>query len=378
MRSKIIAGNLVAVLALGLLSYGIVRSRVRANLGSELESKTYGARQLFERSWRLSSIDFLTQVQDRASHQSVSQVFAGLDEQSRRRRAYEALELMEVWFKDSLRGRGGSPDFAAIVDETGRVVSRNKDINRMYGELLSQRIPSLARVLSTGRPQDDVWSNMDGKLAQVASAPVFGDRGGVIGALVVAYELSNGVAQREAQAIGREVAFLSSDRVYSSSLPQDAMNGLKSYWSHPPSSTSIWTAELGADSFVGVTGALPGAPAGLGYALLANESKFLGLADPSNIILLLTVLAAIMVIAYGSMLGTNFITPIEQIEEGVLRVINGDTNYRLNVESEEFGGLAYRVNQLINVFTGVSEEDTDGRIAPPAVGSGSNNEGEST
>src|SRR6185295_6106518 len=39
----------------------------------------------------------------------------------------------------------------------------------------------------------------------------------------------------------------------------------------------------------------------------------------------------------------------------------------LDVQSAEFGGLAYRINQLLNVFTGVQEtaEDESGRVSSP-------------
>jgi hypothetical protein len=63
--------------------------------------------------------------------------------------------------------------------------------------------------------------------------------------------------------------------------------------------------------------------------------------------------------------------PIEQIEEGVLQVINGRTDLRLETDSAELGGLAFRINQLLNVFTGTEEasEDEEGKISvPPSEG----------
>jgi len=57
--------------------------------------------------------------------------------------------------------------------------------------------------------------------------------------------------------------------------------------------------------------------------------------------------------------------PIEEMEDGILQVINGSTDVRLATDNEELGGLAFRINQLLNVFTGTEEttEDEEGRIS---------------
>jgi HAMP domain-containing protein len=86
-----------------------------------------------------------------------------------------------------------------------------------------------------------------------------------------------------------------------------------------------------------------------------------------NVILVLMVLGAVLVIAYGFVIGNTIMRPIEEIEEGVLAVINGRTDTRLEVASPELGGLAFRINQLLNVFTGTAEstEDEQGRVSMP-------------
>jgi hypothetical protein len=55
----------------------------------------------------------------------------------------------------------------------------------------------------------------------------------------------------------------------------------------------------------------------------------------------------------------------------VLAVINGKTDLRLETDSPELGGLAFRINQLLNVMTGTEEasEDEEGKISvPPSEG----------
>ena len=60
--------------------------------------------------------------------------------------------------------------------------------------------------------------------------------------------------------------------------------------------------------------------------------------------------------------------PIEQMEDDILAVINGRGDVRLEVETVELGGLSYRINQLINLFTGVAEEDAEGRAVTSSGG----------
>ena len=90
----------------------------------------------------------------------------------------------------------------------------------------------------------------------------------------------------------------------------------------------------------------------------------------SWLLLLMMVLGVSIVVVYGLYLGALLARPLEQIEEDVLAVINGDADLRIDINSPEFGGLAYRINQLINVFTGVPEEDSEGRVSQAPIAPG--------
>jgi hypothetical protein len=85
-------------------------------------------------------------------------------------------------------------------------------------------------------------------------------------------------------------------------------------------------------------------------------------------ILWLTLLGLIGVAIYGYIVANNLMEPIEQMEDDILAVINGRGDVRLEVETPELGGLSYRVNQLINLFTGVAEEDDEGRAVTSSGG----------
>jgi HAMP domain-containing protein len=385
MRLKIIAGNLVAVLLLGLVSYVIVGSQLKQDLATSALNQIANDQVLVDRSLRLNAAELVAQVGDRADTAEVRGVFAALDNSGRRNRAYEAAEHVSSWLGDPARGGRGAPDIVVVADETGKVLARNADRNRMYESQLASAVPAVRIAVATGKPQHDVWSKDDeGKLLEVAVAPVRDDRGAIVGVLAVGFDLSNGLAQSEGRRLGgRDVAFVTADKVYSASLGEGSAKQLRSYLAgegkaHAEqalggSTSPTWLTSLADHEFAGVFAPLPGAQsAKVAYAVLVDrDAHAQQVSDSTKIILVLTLVFALVVIGYGFMLGNSIVRPIEEIEEGVLAVINGNTDLRLDTANAELGGLAYRINQLLNVFTGVAEspdEDEQGRVSSPGGG----------
>ena len=115
----------------------------------------------------------------------------------------------------------GNPDIVVITDDSGKVLARNADRNRMYGTRLDAALPAVRAALQDGEAHHDVWKKDDeGKLLELAvSRRSAATAAQVVGTLVVGYDLSNGLAQSEGKRLGgRDVAFLVDDKVYSSSL----------------------------------------------------------------------------------------------------------------------------------------------------------------
>lgn len=378
MRLKIIAGNLIAVLVSGLLAFYLVRAQLVSGLGAQVDEAIVGEQQLFAQTWKLTALEFVDQVRDRASTEAVVGAFAALDEDGRRRRAFEAAQAVAAWFQDPSRGRGGRPDIVAITDGAGKVIARDTDQNRMFGEVLTTSMPSLRRVLATGAAAHDAWRLGDeNKVLRVAIAPIRSPEGTIIGGLVVGYDVTDTIATDAARLLGRDVAFLVEGRVYASSqtlsgapaadlgraITGPQRDALRAALAGATSSPLRLT--LGDHERVGVLAQLPMMTAvPMAYAVLGDRTAAQELAGTANYILLLMGVALIIVIAYGFIVSNAILDPIEDIEEGVLAVINGRHDLRIEVEGEELGGLAYRVNQLINVFTGVSEGDEAGGSPP--------------
>jgi hypothetical protein len=383
MRLKIIAGNLVAVLLLGLVSYAVVGSDLRQEVSARLLAQIGNDQVLLDRSLQLSAVEFENRVKQRAADADVRAVFAALDEEGRRTRAFEAAERSSAWFSDPARGQRGRPHIVAVTDDSGKVVARDTDRNRMYGNRLEAELPILRQMLQDGDARHDIWRKKDeDKLLEVAVSPIRGDQGQIAGALIVGYDMSNGLARSEGKRLGgREVAFLVDDKVYSTSLDVSLSKQLRNYLFGSAKQTTAaamagqvstpWVASVGDAEFAGVVAPLPSAYASrVAYAVMANRTEGAKkAAEPTKIILALTLVFSLVVLAYGFMVGNTIVRPIEEIEEGVLAAINGNTEVRLDTSNADLGGLAYRINQLLNVFTGVSEaaaeddEDQAGRGA---------------
>lgn len=380
MRLKIIAGNLVAVLLLGLVSYAIVGSDLRQELSGRVLAQIGNDQVLIDRSLRLTALEFEALVKQRASDSDVVGVFAALDEEGRRTRAFDAAERSAAWFGDPARGSRGNPDIVVITDDAGKVLARNADRNRMYGSRLDTALPAVRAAVKDGGAHHDVWKKDDeGKLLELAVSAIRGDGGNVVGTLVVGYDLSNGLARAEGQRLGgRDVAFLVDDKVYSSSFSESVAKQLRGYLFGAGKAATVgamggvvspaWQATVDGSDFVGKVAPLPFAPsANVAYAVIADRSReSSAAADATSTILMLTLVFALVVLGYGFMVGNSIVKPIEQIEEGVLAAINGNTDVRLDTTNPDLGGLAYRINQLLNVFTGVSEgesEDDQGRVS---------------
>jgi hypothetical protein len=377
MRTKIILGGALAVLLVGLGSYFLVKSSVERAFTDEVDTRITNDFHILERSIRLSARDLLGQVSEQADARGMADVFGALDENGRRTRAFEAAERIATWFQDPARGHGGPPDLVAILDDQGHIVARNLAPN-VYGTDLGREIAAVRTAL-TGDPAADVWQQEDEhKVLLVAATPIRGEGGRVIGVLLVGYDLSNGFAGSEAEVLGRDVAFVSNDTIYSASFDGATQadelraylfgeSGLAATTAARDSATisAPWIVTLGGTDVVGVVGPLPLASSHVAMVVAADRSAQAAKASVTNLILVFTLVGLVIVLVYGFVLGASLLKPIEAMEESILQIINGRTDLRIQIESQEFGGLAYRINQLLNVLTGTAEADESGRISRP-------------
>ena len=208
----------------------IDRTEVEADddteLVRELEDGIGDDSELFGRSWRADGARLAERVARRASSKSVQTVFTASGESNRRRRAYDAVQGVSKWFGDPARGRNERPHIVALIDETGRVIARDTDPNRMVGEPLLGQVPVLRGLFKRGGSRYGVWWH-DNKLLQIGVAAVRNEDGGIVGALLVGYDLSNGYAKQEARLLGHDLLFITPEGIYSTSTAVDVRDALE-------------------------------------------------------------------------------------------------------------------------------------------------------
>jgi hypothetical protein len=76
-------------------------------------------------------------------------------------------------------------------------------------------------------------------------------------------------------------------------------------------------------------------------------------------------LGVLLVVVAGWLLGNYITQPVNMLEEGLLAILNGQTDKRFELDHAELGGLAFRIDQLLNQLMGVEEDTTDaeGRVS---------------
>jgi len=375
MRVKLIAANLATVLLLGVVSYLLVSGFYADLFAEQVSVELARDREVLERSALLASRQYVDRVAQRATIPEVIEAYSQADAMSRRAKASGEVDAFAAALGRPEQG-GRQPEFVALTDVRGNVICRNLNPNVDVGRPLGQQFPSLSFALN-GTPGRDVWL-YDEQMLDVSFAPIR-VQGQVVGAIVVGFEVSNGVAEQNARSLGSDVAFFIGGRVYSSSLGNANLQRqlsetlFKGSGREPVAKalqlrrvSDSFDIKLGESDYQAFAAPLPGQTTSRdsGYVVLANATAALEPVGGANRILWITVLAAVLAAILGIVLGNHFLKPVEQIEESVLRVINGDTQHRIEIKSTELGGLAYRINQLIGEMLGETEEDDEGTGTP--------------
>ncbi len=398
MRWKIILPNLIIVLAVGVAGWIYLQGYYTDVFDERAERALERDRNLFVAANQLRAVKFLRTVMARARNSEVEAVFDPVTEEELaeiresaeeegeatdddlrlllRRRAHIECQAFRTFLG---RDQAGSrtPELVAITDRNGLVISRDVDPNaEPVGLNLAEQYNSVQRALQ-GNAVRDIWY-WNNFLLDVALAPIQ-NRGNVEGVLLVGYDISNGVAQADREMFGFEVAYLLQEEVqeeqrwnlHSASIAAGrGRNALRQQIDSQQARLveSINSREpvflhfdIAGEPHIGLGGILSstGASVPAGYLLMASVKDVRAPAQEAILVFFFALGGLVLVVAVGFFLGWHFLTPIEQIEEGVLRVINGDLEHRFEVQSSEFGGLAYRVNQLVAELTGEEESEEE-------------------
>jgi hypothetical protein len=375
MRIKIIAVNALIVAVVGLLSFLLVRSSVGAATSNK-DQLTAGAqgdvngaagwvqldglraeRWLAAAATEPATTDALTKATAAARGDAASKVCDDLVSRTKNAPLFER----------------NVPTFVALVDTSGRVVGRNNS-NLGRGDDLAGVYPGLKSSLATGHSGSDVWYEKDRYLASYVV--VRDDKGGILGALVIGRPLDDTLSRVSEATAGRPLVLVApkGDGFQVVAHSAQAAPGLddsvnKAAKETLANSLSHQETDVVRDGDLLIAGApLPAFEDGK-RALIVAASPGSLIPDPTGLVLVPTfgalAIGLVLVIVGGWLLGNYITRPINNLEEGLLAILNGQADKRFELDHAELGGLAFRIDQLLNQLMGVEEDPTDdeGRVS---------------
>lgn len=400
MRAKIILPNFAAVLAVGLASYFYLTNRFEKKAREARAAELRVISGLFARSEGLRGFELLNSVRAQAMSRNMVDVFEKLDIEPAEGQSREAFEISarEIWFKKCVKAinaysalwqkrYGKRPELVLVTDRRGVAIARNTTPNACpVNTNVADGMPVVARALD-GEASYGVWSIdkspfskkkndpkycqlMNTDLLEIAASPIWhGDD--IAGALVVGLDISDGTAKKHAELTDMSVAVLKGDSVYSASLGTDtARQSLEQQLARSKIReqldfsiehgrlSEVFAIEIEGVPYIAQSIPMTNADPRDRIATLILASFENAAADVESLrfILVVTAVGLLLVFIVGMVLTHHFLRPVMDIEEGILKVINGEYDYRFDVKSSEVGGLSYRINQMIGVLTEEDEE----------------------
>jgi hypothetical protein len=378
MRSKIIAVNAGIVIVIALLTYVLLQTSLREIVANPGERKKEVAQALRAASAQLA-LDALRMerwLERSATAESARNVLAmGTPEARSEAATAEANRLRDAAVSEPMFAKM-APSLVLFVDSQGVAIGRNGSA-LMRGEQVASGYPSLAEALKTGHTGSAVWINKQRQEQMLASfAPLRAENGGVVGAIVVGTPLSDERLTRTSDLTSGQTlifALVNDKGVDPIADSAASADDLKS--AGDPSVVAAAKQAMSAGGIASADAALNdrlfGAVPIDGYG---KAEAVLITALPSSLVgnvssLLWPVLAIgglglVLVIAGGVLLGNYISAPISELEDGLLAIINGQSDLRFQLEHPELGGLVFRINSLLNAMMGVAEDTTDDQGRP--------------
>ena len=380
MRLKIIFPNAIIVLLVGLLSYFVIRGKLLtlddpATVKGNVERSADGAAGSLQLRL-LRAERWLAEQPNDALRDGLQNI--PFEETTRRTKITEALDGLKRHAAENRAVFNSSPDLAALVDKNGKAAGRSDEQQTYHGDAFGDEYKPLMTAVTENRTGSDVWiSTRFSHKHLVSYAPIRDKEGKAIGAVVLAWALSDqNIAQLSDGASALLVMEGDSPKVKAKAnegaapgWSADLEGSLKDSVSRALKNGTDATT-TGSGNAVGVA-ALRNVGDG-SRAVIAIGRRASSITNPDNLlwpILAAAGLGLVFVLIAGSLLGQYITEPVGRMEESLLQVINGNTNNRVQIEHAELGGLAFRINQLLNTVLGVEEDTTDeeGRpSAPPA------------
>ncbi|HEY5374582.1 MAG TPA: cache domain-containing protein, partial [Polyangiaceae bacterium] len=358
MRWKIIIVNAGIVIVVGLLTYVLLATSLKDVLANQAERKREVAQALraADSQLALDALRMERWLESNATAPSVHAVLAGGTADARSEAATaEANRLRDAAVSEPMFAKM-APSLVLIVDAQGVAVGRNGSA-LMRGENVAAAYPSLAESLKSGHTASALWLNHKRQEQMLTSyAPLRGDNGAVVGALVVGTPLNDERMTRTSDLTSGHTLLLeavsdANEIVADSAAPADVVTAagqanVASAAKQALSSGGVVTVDavgagqlFGAVPLDGYSGETKGVIIAAVPASLVDSLG--GLLWP---VFAVAGLGVLLVVVGGVLLGNYISGPISELEDGLLAIINGNSELRFQLEHEELGGLVFRIN----------------------------------
>jgi hypothetical protein len=375
MRIKIIAVNALIVAVVGLLSFLLVRSAVGAATSNK-DQLTAGAQGDVNGAagWvQLNGLRAERWLAGVAGEPATIDALSKATASARGDAASKVCDDLVSRMKGSTLFERNVPTFVALVDASGHIAGRNGS-NLGRGDDLAGLYAGLKSSIATGHTGSDVWYEKDRYLASYAV--VRDEQAKILGALVIGRPLDDTLSRISEATSGRPLVLVipkgDGFEVVAHSAQQQpeldaAVNAAaKSTVANALSHLQPDVVRDG-DNLIAIA-PLTSFEDGKRALLVASSPAAL-VADPTGLalwpILGALALGLVLVFVAGWLLGNYITRPINMLEEGLLAILNGQADKRFELDHAELGGLAFRIDQLLNQLMGVEEDTTDeeGRVS---------------
>lgn len=388
MRWKISVFNAVIVVIVGVLTYALLATSLSDVVQNPAKRKTEVAQALRAASAQLAldALRLERWLQERTNTAPVREMYAGGTPEARSEAAtVQANRIRDAAVAEPTFAKM-APSLVLFVDSRGVAMGRNGSA-LMRGDKMAEAYPSLAEALQSGNTRSDVWLDRSRQEQLLASyAPVRGENGEIVGALIVGTPLNDDRLARTSELTSGQFLALgvmgtqmevvaSTGKAAPGVLEAASSDGIKTTATNAMESGNVAAADaVHAAHVLGV------APL-IGYGDASKRAVLIG-AVPASLVGSLsgllwpvfgvTALGILLVLVTGYLLGNYFARPVSELEDGLLHIINGRTDLRFQIEHPDLGGLVFRINSLLNQLMGVPEDTTDdeGRPSVPAPNPG--------
>lgn len=379
MRNKIIAVNAVIVLIVGLLAFAIVRTQLALTTSSPEQLKKSAQRDAVGAAAKLQ-LDALRTERWLAAQAADANAKAALSRSSTAdAKAAAVRQFCDKVANDARGALGTKPSIVAVVDSSGKIVARdNSDLNR--GDDVAAAYPSFKEAIAKTTAGSDVWTDKARADQYVTSYVPLKDDAGRVHMLLLGVAINDAMARVSEAATGRGILLVTAagDVVANTQNATDEVKGaVKAGANEVKSAIQQGNVMAGGSGEVLFAAApLDGFADGKKTAVVAAAPTALleGVNSVPLSVLGAMALGLVLVVAGGWFLGNYISRPIAMLEEGLLEILNGKTDKRFELDHAELGGLAFRIDQLLNQLMGVEEDNTDeeGRVskAPTAANFG--------